>query len=307
MDIYVPENERQNYEDFCKIYEPYVWFRMTGNGTEVLRPTFDRICRFCKKKIPDTTFDIKAHIIPYLLGNKNQLWDEECDSCNSYFSVFETHLSNYLGVLRTLHKIQGGSKTPTFSSIDANVEFRNVGNGRTMFYRKDRSKGFTFDPIQSKLEIDTSRRPYIPAYVYAAFLKIALSVLPEQDVAGYKVAYKYILDKENFHRLQGPLRLEIAVCNYEYDVPIITLFKIKKGVFSHPQHLLAVYVKSFMFQIAFPLHLCEIVSNGWDITVPRIPYVDFTCMMSEPITIDRYEDDLHGTEQIHDKNFTLVI
>ena len=47
-----------------------------------------RICRFCGKKMPETTFIKDAHVVPESIGgSKELLCYEECDNCNEEFDV----------------------------------------------------------------------------------------------------------------------------------------------------------------------------------------------------------------------------
>jgi hypothetical protein len=40
-----------------------------------------------------------------------------------------------------------------------------------------------------------------PEYVYRALLKMALSILPEKDIIDYEMAFKLLLDTENYQEL----------------------------------------------------------------------------------------------------------
>lgn len=62
-----------------------------------------RVCRFCKRSVPDTTFDELAHIIPESLGGtRNLACLEECDDCNGKFGKgVEQNLCNWFEIRRS--------------------------------------------------------------------------------------------------------------------------------------------------------------------------------------------------------------
>lgn len=307
MNIYIPEVERKVCEEFLKLYEPYAFQGTAEFQKSSLKPKAERRCRFCKNAQPDTTFEKKAHIIPNLLGNRHYLWDEECDTCNELFSKFETNLAYFMGIDRTLYDIKGGDKAPVFSSQDANVEARRFNENFMFIHRNDLEKGFEFDTEAGKFDINVDRRPFIPAYVYNAFLKIALSILPESDVPEYSAAYRYLLDRNDYGALTGPRRIIITKINYGYPDPHAALYRRITSDTRYPLLLLALYVQNFMFQIAFPLHEDELCGSPRDIIVPYAPYVDVTENIPEPIIVQRREEDLHGTEPVRDKDKYLYM
>ena len=295
--IYIPLADKEINADFMDIYDPYVFHGTTEFLKSSLRSNGPRSCRFCKKFGPEVKFKKDAHIIPNLLGNRHYLWNEECDSCNELFGKFETHLSTFLGMPRTFSDIKGGEKYPTFISQDASVAAKRLNEDLIFIKRNDPDKGFQFDDQAGSVTIDISRKVFIPAYVYNSFLKIALSVLPACDVSDYSLAYKYLIDTENYAGLQGPRLVRIAESNYSYDNPFAVLFKKKIKDPIYPIHALCLYARNLMFQIAFPLHKEEItIAPKKTIELPA-PYVDMTATMEEPITIQRSLIDLHSTEK----------
>src|SRR5258708_3564260 len=72
--------------------------------------------------MPTVTFKSDAHTIPQLTGNRNLVSDFECDSCNSHFSVYESHLSAFLGLSKTLTTLKGQSGIPKYKSPDKAFE-----------------------------------------------------------------------------------------------------------------------------------------------------------------------------------------
>jgi len=142
-----------------------------------------RKCRFCGRSCPEVTFKMKAHAIPELLGNKTIISMNECDTCNTHFSKFEDSLSKYLLLYNSIMRIKGKKGVPSYKSKDKTARidsndgivniYQQIGNDEIINLTKD-----------NKAEISAIRQPYIPIYVYKAFVKMAISTMP-YEIANY--------------------------------------------------------------------------------------------------------------------------
>lgn len=66
-----------------------------------------RVCRYCGKSVPETTFNKKGHTISESLGNKTIITYDECDNCNGHFGEgIEKDISRFFNV----HKVNFGIK-----------------------------------------------------------------------------------------------------------------------------------------------------------------------------------------------------
>lgn len=67
-----------------------------------------RVCRFCGKRMPETTFNKDAHVVPESIGgSKEQLCYEECDNCNKEFGEgIEKNLCRWFDFRRSLYRIR---------------------------------------------------------------------------------------------------------------------------------------------------------------------------------------------------------
>lgn len=74
-----------------------------------------RVCRFCGKKKPETSFKKVAHAISEGLGNKILFCNEECDECNNRLARVEENLMHYFDIKRAL----AGIKTKTGNKVPA--------------------------------------------------------------------------------------------------------------------------------------------------------------------------------------------
>ena len=152
------------------------------NQEEYIPTNQPYVCRFCGKTKPETTFKKKAHAIPESLGNKFLKSKNECDICNTKFGQeFEDHLAKFLLPYRALTGIKGKKGPVTYK--DLKTRFENLEN---IVKIQSDIEAFRIDEQNHKAYLDVNQQPYVPINVYKAFLKIALSVMPEEWLPDYK-------------------------------------------------------------------------------------------------------------------------
>lgn len=150
----------------------------------------DRICRFCG----DTTktgakFDKEAHAIPAALGNKFLKLADECDTCNEYFGEeIEPTLVELLNIQRVFLGIEARGGLPTVKLP-----------GCTMFHHNKDSKRMVV--VSGKISEDASGvlsvqlgsgKPIVLRNFYRALSKIALSVIPEEELLALKKTVQWV-------------------------------------------------------------------------------------------------------------------
>jgi len=302
MQIYVPKEERERHKAFFEIYEPYVYQgTLEENKSAAYKSKKLKLtCRFCKKKAPDTTFNQNTHLLSLLLGNKGYYSDDECDNCNALFGKFEGDLGKYLGLARTLDDITSKNKAPKFESGNAHIGVEKYNNGVVAIKKKNLStEDFDFNKDTGAVNIKMETQAYTPANVYNAFLKMALSILPDIDVADYEAAYKYLLDENHYGDLNGPRFIKITESNILWKIPFAFIFQ-KKHIFSDnssPRHVFCIYVRNYMFQIIFPMSRQDLKSNHEVISSLDAPYILLDGKELDDVIVGRYMDDLHSLEK----------
>ncbi|WP_186178595.1 helix-turn-helix domain-containing protein [Burkholderia gladioli] len=140
-----------------------------------------RTCRFCHRTIAmGAKFDKEAHAIPAGLGNKYLKLADECDDCNQYFGdEVEPTLVELLNIQRVFLGIAARGSRP-------NIEFA----GGKMFHDGERMVVVSdkiSEDASGVLSAQLGREKYIvPMRFYQALSKIALSVIPEAELAALK-------------------------------------------------------------------------------------------------------------------------
>ncbi|KKX47717.1 HNH endonuclease [Sphingobacterium sp. IITKGP-BTPF85] len=155
-----------------------------------------RVCRFCNSPAGAKKFKKVAHIIPEFMGNKYLQSDFECDDCNSLFSKYETDFAAWLGIMRTLMGTKGKRGVPTFKSYNDSitaslVDLFNIKATKISLSAED-NNAINVDKDTGRTEITYSKEPYTPIKVYKSLLKIALSMIGENEIEQYRFALKYL-------------------------------------------------------------------------------------------------------------------
>lgn len=232
----------------------------------------NQVCRFCNKDEKDTTFKNVAHAIPEAIGNKKIILYEECDQCNQFFCEnIEVHFDKVTKPWRNIAQIKGKKKIPSYVSKDQKSRI-DVKEGFEIIERFD-SQITTLDEINNQLSIKYEIEPYIPQAVYKTFVKMALSVMPSDELLHFIPAIQWILEPDHTKTFMRPLKVLTTFIpggrpNIE---PIVILFKRKTNTNTYPYSIFVLAFGNMIYQIVVPtLHGVEKNSNTQTI-VPKFP------------------------------------
>lgn len=147
----------------------------------------NRVCRFCGKRRPEVTFRKAAHAIPEALGNKSIESAYECDACNDKFERgIENDLGKWSKPMRTFARIRGKSGVPTLKKGgDApgwRIEYGNTGFNITSY---EDDPLYTVDEASKQIIFKLKRDSYTPVAVLKAFMKVGLTLLPDEEVRNF--------------------------------------------------------------------------------------------------------------------------
>ena len=157
-----------------------------------------RFCRFCERQPPDAIFKDIAHAIPEMLGNKTLFCAFECYECNHFFgNSIENSLGNWSKPTRTLTRIRGKNKVPTLTKGSSGGWRIEAGPNGLDVKIDEGDTIVTVDQTVKELTFRLRRAPYIPVAVFKAFVKIGLTLLPEDEVVNFKHALRWIRDTDH--------------------------------------------------------------------------------------------------------------
>lgn len=182
----------ENYEEIGK------WV-LSPEDKYVLGQRNDRRCRFCGKTEHEVTFSHDAHAIPELLGNKSITTNWECDDCNNYFGrSIENDLGNWSKPMRTFARIRGKGGVPTLkksSSGGWRIQYDSASGLKIKSYEND--PFFELDEEKKVVRFELKRGTYTPIAVLKALCKIALSLMPENEVVYFKNTISWVRDPDH--------------------------------------------------------------------------------------------------------------
>lgn len=182
-----------------------------GSGDKLYIGQKSTICRFCKKTPLETAFNNISHAIPEFLGNKQFILYEECDECNKLFSEsLEDSLDKYTKPYRTLSQIKGKKKVPKYKSNDGKNRIELAAPG-AMEIRTDIDDEFCeIDDANNQIRLNPHLEPHIPAAVYKALVKIALSIIPSSELGGFQHAINWICERDHTKEFITPLMVMVT-------------------------------------------------------------------------------------------------
>ena len=298
------------HKDYTKQFENYIeHYKLSGrlfDDREInLKPKHERSCRFCMKSHPEVTFKKKAHLIPELLGNKIFFSDFECDQCNLLFGTYETELANYLGISRTLNHAKGKAGIPSFSSPGASIQARAkflLNETAIVVSRKDIGN----DEIQIDSENGTytlriKRNSFVPRKVYQAILKIALSLISNEQIADYKLTLDFLMNGK------GPLLSGYAIQGYTLPYgfnlpPHAFLFEKRDESSKRPTHVMALYFQNSIFALSIPLNRNDIwiYKDAKKLSLELYPpvFTQFTAV--DHLQLSPFNEDFSSEDKVKD-------
>ncbi|MGH8427622.1 MAG: HNH endonuclease [Gammaproteobacteria bacterium] len=164
----------------------------------VLRSSQSGVCRFCGLSIPNVTFRNEAHAIPECLGNRSLTTEYECDDCNQFFGVgIENDFGNWSKAQRALSGVRGKKGVPVLKE-ESNRQWRFEHGSAGIMVTQDESNPIAVvDEATKQITLTGPRDRYTPVAVLKAFTKMALSLLPEEELPNFRAAMMWIRNADH--------------------------------------------------------------------------------------------------------------
>ncbi|SEB27550.1 HNH endonuclease [Paenibacillus sp. 276b] len=165
------------------------------DGKMYLGSKENKVCRFCGLTYPEVKFKDKAHAVPELLGNKNLFSYYECSTCNKdIFAKLENELGNYNSAYRTLTYVKGKRGVPTYK--DNKITIR--AEGQTLKIEADLdSDQIVMNEEEKTLTVTVDRYSYLPIAVYKAYIKMALTLMNENEIQYFSKTIDWIMNVDH--------------------------------------------------------------------------------------------------------------
>lgn len=272
-----------------------------------LKAKEERKCRFCGLDGTQTKFNHDAHLLSTMLGNRYLLSDSECDACNLKFSEYETDLAYFLGISRTILRVRGRkNKVPSFHSTDKLLsarqeEFHGITDGIKIERQGTDNDTFRIFDDEGRAEITTRKQPYVPARVYKAFLKMAISALPEDQLKNYERAIKILMSDAHDEKCSWMYKLvhHQLPSNYAEPRPYCMVLRKLDPKGRRVSHQFYLRYQNHVYILLMPLHLEDILSgiyNEGQITTNVSPPILFSAPAQSTVECVSETRDLSSSE-----------
>jgi len=240
-------------------YEQTVDLDLAGPKKQRLGVRSPRVCRYCQKSPPETTFKQEAHAIPECLGNRRLISLDECDRCNQQFSqTFEHHFDGFTRPMRTAEAIRGKNGVPGYKSPDGKARVKhNASRNNFNIQEEERGAILAEDEQAKALVLTLKSQPHVPLEVYRCLVKMAFAVLPDQELKHFDLTRRWLVEPfvppppilacmafSHIAFLPGPLA-----------VPRISLWRRRDGRMPAPYMLATLCYSRWIFMYALPLSM----------------------------------------------------
>lgn len=247
-----------NNEDSMRFFEENYKVIARGNfsrGEKHLISTGkSRTCRFCCESEPKTTFKNESHAIPECLGNHQLILLDECDACNKYFSEnLEDHLDKYTKPYRIAGQIMGKRGIPSYKS--KNKKNRIDFDGTPTVKTEAGENFFTVDHEARTITINFHQEPHIPLAVYKSLVKIAISVIEdENELTAFALTSYWLLHARGSYSIISPAILMETFIPGPRPIEGVsfTLFRKKAEELNVPYAIFVIGFGNIVFQIIVP-------------------------------------------------------
>ncbi|MEC3906439.1 HNH endonuclease [Tamlana sp. 2201CG12-4] len=257
-------------------------FSKAYNGFYILTPEKkiflgnkkDRECRFCGKNSKETTFKMKAHIMPEFMGNKKYFSYFECDNCNQYFGQLEDSLFNFAGIFNTLSTIRGKKGFPKFKTKTSDFQAKEFGTIVQKNHDPENEDAFVYDEENERMNINVTMPSYVPHDVYKSLVKIALCMLPDDEFSEYSNTVNWLMSENSTQHKNNPffnVFRKIGGNPTMFPEPIAVLLrkKICKNTHKMPYYTLLLSYGIISYQIFIPFNNYDNhLANEEDIIFP---------------------------------------
>ncbi|MDH0894429.1 MULTISPECIES: HNH endonuclease [unclassified Pseudomonas] len=250
------------------------WMVRPGNKV-ILGDLNKRICRFCGKQSPEVTFKKVAHAIPELLGNKSIESAYECDVCNKEFGDgIENDLGNWSKPMRTLIRIRGKSGVPTLKKGGDKPGWRiEYDQSRLNVTSYENDPIFEVDEKNKTVTFKLRRDAYTPVAVLKAFMKIGITLLPDNEVSNFSELIEWIKEPDHSkpYLSKCPVIYAFQPGPMPNDFIVALILRRKMTVAGYPYAFLVLGYGNEVFQVPLLSEKHDGQLNGQSISIHPFP------------------------------------
>ncbi|MGD7189983.1 HNH endonuclease [Ralstonia pseudosolanacearum] len=258
-----------------------------------------RRCRFCDRGAPSVTFRDVAHAVPESIGNRRLISEYECDICNRFFgSGIENHFGNWSKPYRLIGGRRGKKGIPTFKGGGpSGWRIDRMGNRFEIVAGENKDiRPFTTSEDHRVVTFELPRDPYVPIDVLKTFVKMALSVMPDDEFVHFGETRDWLMDENSngdfVHIPSAEWLVATSTPADSFAIHLLTRRPDASGRVPYAFLLLSYGVQRFQINIPCPARDEQFEIEG-TIELPAFPWEDAT---EDLLYVG--ELDLTGTERV---------
>ncbi len=228
-------------------------YKIIGHSSKpVVRETEN--CIFCDRPLAGNN-KTHSHLIPELFGKNDSINKFECDCCNTQSGKWETSLGTFLTPIRIMSKIKAkNGKIPKFKSrLDGHervteIYMDNSGSLKGVLGTADDFIIESNGTGKLKFRIGNCN----PFNIYKVYLKIALSLMPDNKLNKEAWMIKYLFaDSVDNHLF--PYIYQVFLDDKIMAESVFELRQLYVQHKYHPQYLLTAYFGKSIIHIVLPI------------------------------------------------------
>lgn len=273
-----------DFDDKSRLLKP-------THGIKYLGHSSNKKWRFCGKDEHEVSFKKIAHVFPESIGNNTLASNYECDDCNQYFgSTIENEYANFFSLYHSIMQVSGkngkpkcGFKVPcSMRTTDcANHCIEIAFSNSIPYIRKCENVDTKYvDILQNSITISKPLGACCPIAVFKAIVKMALTVMPVEEVLLFDKTIKwlYVSEHSNFYSNKKLLVRYKMIPGFNVTkYPHYILFRRKKTVWNMPYMLFNLTYGCFSLFVEIPRDPNDFdISNFIHMPFPPIPFFSST-------------------------------
>lgn len=209
-----------------------------------------RVCRFCGKSHPETSFKQKAHAISESLGNTLLFCNEECDLCNENFSKIKQEFSNAMALFSTFNRVRGKSGVRSLKGQNFSINNKENVIGLKADIEIDTFK----HNREFKIDIEEPMLNFSLLNIYKCLCKFAISLIDNKYLGSLSKTISWL------HLEQPATKLPhvwVKVTSL-YLQPLVGVY-IRKDDLNNdlPLFIIRMYIYNYEYIFTFPFVDCE--------------------------------------------------
>ncbi len=212
-------------------------------------------CRYCGKGSPEVRFKTDCHVLAECIGNRWLLAADECDTCNKYFGGgIEDQFGKWSLPYRVVSCIRGKKGYPSIKREHLGWRIDSSASGLKM-QMEEKYKIADFDNEAKSFEFNRlPREPFIPQSVFKALLRMAIALMPRDELTHFTPVINWLLDKK-------PLQLDnycpqvlhsIIPARAPLDTVTAVLARRHTNELNVPYMIFVLMFSNYVFQIMVP-------------------------------------------------------